>query len=286
MNKLIIRILRKIKLLKFLNLQVKVKVNNQIINVPIIKELGLSNIYGTEPWMIQLLKGVFNLKNDGAYYDVGVNIGQTLIKLKSVNPDVEYFGFEPNPICVFYCKELIKINGYKNTSLFPVGISNEDTIYSLSLYSDDDTDSAASMIENFRPQQKTFRKEFIPCFQIERILEKYKLPKIGILKIDVEGAEKEVLESFENRIRHDRPLIQIEILPAYTDDNTERLERQNSIETFIRNIDYTILRVHKSENSDFKSLEEITTIGVHSNLDWCEYILIPNSEKAKFKQLK
>ena len=223
MTKLFLRILKKIKLLPYLNLNGKVKVNNLTINIPIIKGIGFGNIYGTEPWMVSLFKEIFQIKKDGAYYDVGVNLGQTLIKLRAVNPELEYFGFEPNPICVFYSKELIKANKYKRTSIFPVGVSTEDNIYSLSLFSDDDTDSAASMLDNFRPEQKTFRKEYIPCFNVERILEKYSLPKIGVLKIDVEGAEKEVLESFEKRIKIDRPFIQVEILPVYKQENTSAL---------------------------------------------------------------
>ncbi|MEI2708922.1 MAG: FkbM family methyltransferase [Chitinophagaceae bacterium] len=283
MTKLFLRILKKIKLLPYLNLNGKVKVNNLTINIPIIKGIGFGNIYGTEPWMVSLFKEIFQIKKDGAYYDVGVNLGQTLIKLRAVNPELEYFGFEPNPICVFYSKELIKANKYKRTSIFPVGVSTEDNIYSLSLFSDDDTDSAASMLDNFRPEQKTFRKEYIPCFNVERILEKYSLPKIGVLKIDVEGAEKEVLESFEKRIKIDRPFIQVEILPVYKQENIERLNRQISIEGLCHRLDYSILRVLKTDKGEFKELQEIKTIGIHSNMDWCEYLLVHNSDKIKFK---
>lgn len=284
MNKLIIRVLRKLKLLKLFNLQFNINVNNIPFKVPIVKGIGLDNIYGTEPWMIQLLTKIFSFKNEGAYYDVGVNVGQTLIKLKSVNPNIEYIGFEPNPICVFYSKELIKINNFKSTSIFPVGISNEDAIYSLSLYSNDDTDSAASMIENFRDNNRVVKKEYIPCFKIDEISAKYKLPKICVLKIDVEGAEKEVLQSFEQLIKRDKPLIQIEILPVYNEKNIDRLTRQNAIETLMKNLDYSICRVLKTSDGHFKNLEEITTIGIHDNLDLCEYVLVHSSNKEKIKQ--
>ena len=46
-------------------------------------------------------------KKNGAYLDIGVNIGQTLMKLKSVNPKIEYIGFEPNATCVHYVNKLI-----------------------------------------------------------------------------------------------------------------------------------------------------------------------------------
>jgi len=50
--------------------------------------------------MIDLLKKILLLK-DGVFIDIGMNLGQTLIKLKCVDPNIRYFGFEPNPGCVY-----------------------------------------------------------------------------------------------------------------------------------------------------------------------------------------
>ena len=41
------------------------------------------------------------------FIDVGVNVGQTLLKLKSISSEINYLGFEPNPNCVNYLKNLI-----------------------------------------------------------------------------------------------------------------------------------------------------------------------------------
>ena len=49
--------------------------------------------------MIDILKIVLPIENK-KFIDVGVNIGQTLLKLKSVSSEIDYIGFEPNPICV------------------------------------------------------------------------------------------------------------------------------------------------------------------------------------------
>lgn len=278
----IYRVLRKLGLLKFLNLRFTIKFNNHKFYIPVIKGTGAGNLYGTEPWMIKLFEKITRADIKGAYYDVGVNVGQTLIKLKSVKPDIEYVGFEPNPVCVFYCRELISSNNFENTMLFPVGISDENTVFSLSHYSEDDTDSAASMVENFRPSQKVYKKEFIPCFRIDTILYKYPLSPVAILKIDVEGAEKEVLESFENLIERDRPLIQLEILPVYDVGNTARLSRQNAIEALVKRNNYTIFRIIKTKDDDLSHLVELETIGIHSDLNLCEYILVHGSKKQEF----
>ena len=94
-------------LLEKINLTYNITLNKKRIKIPIVSGIGYSTIWTTELWMIDILKILLFLK-DGVFIDIGANIGQTLIKLKCVNPDTQYFGFEPNPSCVFYMRELIK----------------------------------------------------------------------------------------------------------------------------------------------------------------------------------
>lgn len=283
MKKFLLRVARKIGILKSLNLLIKTKVNNKTVVVPVLGTVGLTNIQISEPWMIQLLKIIFRLRPNGAYLDVGVNIGQTLIKVKSVNSQVVYLGFEPNPVCIYYVKELINVNRYENVTLFPVGISDADTIYELSSFEDTDIDSSASILKDFRSDAKEQRKQFVPCFKAETIIERFKLPSVGIIKIDVEGAEKEVLQGLEKLIKENQPLIQIEVLPVYNKENAERLQRQNAIEKLIKKLNYSIFRIESIDNDC--QLKNIESIGVHDNLDWCEYLLVPDPEKKWLLQL-
>jgi hypothetical protein len=284
MKGIFIKIINKLGLIRFFNFCVTVTVNKRKIKIPVIKGMGLGNFYRTEPAMIQLLEYIFNKnENDGAFYDIGVNLGQTLVKLKSVSPEMEYLGFEPNPNCVYYVNELIKANHYEKTTVFPFGISDKNSVYELALYSDDQTDSLASIIEDFRPNNPVIKKEYVPCFDMGPYWNTFKLPKIGILKIDVEGAEKEVLESFLDRIIIDKPIIQVEILPVYHEENKLRLKRQEAVEEIIRKMNYHIFRIHISKNGRFLHLEEIEKIGIHTSLDLCEYLLVPDSKYEKYK---
>lgn len=59
--------------------------------------------------MLKILTSLFKLRS-GTFLDIGVNLGLTLIKVKSVNADRNYIGFKPNPACVFYIEELKRIN--------------------------------------------------------------------------------------------------------------------------------------------------------------------------------
>ncbi len=94
MTKLGLRILNKLSLLDKFNLQGTITLNNKNFVIPVLGKLGFSNMFMSEPWMIDVLKIVIPLSK-GSFIDVGVNIGQTLLKLRSVSDEIEYTGFEP-----------------------------------------------------------------------------------------------------------------------------------------------------------------------------------------------
>ncbi|MFK7926139.1 MAG: FkbM family methyltransferase [Bacteroidia bacterium] len=281
MNQLLIRGLKKLKLLKYLNINGIVNLNNKRFPIPVLQEVGLSNLFISEPWMIELLKIVLPIE-DKVFVDVGVNIGQTLLKLKSVSPEIQYLGFEPNPMCINYVDKLISENKFKNTSLIPVGISNKTEIGVLNFFHESGTDTSASMIAEFRPDHKVEKKEYIPLFEIEE-LEKSVMPdSLSVLKIDVEGAEYEVLSSFEPLIKAKKPIILIEILPVYNDENVYRIERQDKILEILFNAGYSIYRVQK-ENDILIDLIELSEIEIHSDLNKCDYVMVPDNKKDKFE---
>lgn len=56
--------------------------------------------------------------------DIGANIGLYMVKLKSLDLQREYYGFEPNPVCNFHTQELISSNDFQNVRPFPFALSN------------------------------------------------------------------------------------------------------------------------------------------------------------------
>jgi len=261
--------------LEKINIVGRLNLNNTNFKIPIIAKKGYSNIFMSEPWMVELLKVVLPIKK-GLFIDVGANLGQTLLKLKCVDPTIRYIGFEPNPNCNFYLQKLISANEFSNVKLIPVGISTKDELGKLVFYSDSQTDSCASIIDEFRPGEKVFRTEYVPIFKIDSLIEKIELDGLSVLKIDVEGAELEVLKSFKEVISKEQPVILIEILPVYSSDNIKRSKRQEEIENLINELGYSIYRVSKEEG-EFLGLEKIDAIGIHADLNKCEYVFAPNN---------
>ncbi len=277
------RILRRIGILKHFNINIKSKVNNKQVLIPVISEQGLTNyLQLSEIWMIDLIKKLFqNSLVDGCFVDVGMNIGQTLIKIKSIDPDIEYIGFEPNPNCVYYLKKLVQANNYSNTQILPIAISDKTEITELLLNNSSEIDSSASMIKDFRSRTVGTKTLQIPAFEFIDI--EYLIPnKIGLLKIDVEGAELEVLNSFIKRVTKDKSLIFIEILPAYRNENHFRINRQNKIFELIEKNKYLIYRIMKNQDG-FDGLHKIDQFEIHDDLNLCDYLLIPDVLNKKLR---
>jgi FkbM family methyltransferase len=268
MKRIFLKVCSKLKILGYFNVEVKLK---QGIKAPVMGGLGYDNILGTEKWMSSLLRGLLQ-RSGGCFVDVGVNIGQTLIKVKSIDRDIEYIGFEPNPICVFYAEKLISSNKFPNAKIIPAGISNTNEIVTLKYFSTDLTDSSASIIDNFRPNSPVLGEKAIAVLNSDKIRID---SKITLIKIDVEGAELMVIEGLKSFLSRDRPAIIIEILPVYEAKNQERLSRQNAIMKIMNDLNYTILRVIKNQDNTLKGVVRIEDFGIHSDIALSDYLLIP-----------
>lgn len=280
MNRTVIRVLNKLGLLQQFNVAGSLVINKKRFQIPIIQNLGYDNLFMSEPWMLEVLKIVFSI-DKGKFVDVGVNIGQTLLKVKSVVPDIPYIGFEPNPVCVYYSGKLVKVNRIADVKIYPLAISSSSGIGELNYYYDSDTDSAASVVTNFRLDQKIVRSEFIVKSSLDAIKDFIDLQDLSVLKIDVEGAEFEVITAFRDEISAWKPIILMEILPAYSSANTDRISNQNSIVQILRELDYSMFRIKKSDGN-LKDLNEITDIEIHSDLDACDYVMVPAAKRVRF----
>ncbi len=277
MKEILYKILFKLKLTKALNFTVSINLNNKKFIIPIIYGLGAEHIQISEPWMVQLLKKIIPI-TEGTFFDVGVNTGQTILKLNAVKPNANYIGFEPNPKCVFYVDELIAVNKIQNTKLLPVGLMLENGLLQLNFYSESNTDQAASLVQDFRPEQKVVAQKYIAAMNWNSL--NIKNEKIGILKIDVEGAELFVIESILDKIKTDSPIIMMEILPAYTISNLERIERQEKLQNILIQNGYQFYRVLKS---DVVSLQKVNNIEIHSDMEMCEYVIVPKNVISKIE---
>jgi FkbM family methyltransferase len=229
----------------------------------------------SEPWMVDVLRIVLALK-DGAFVDVGVNVGQTLVKLRALDPDRPYVGFEPNGFCVFYVRELIKRNHFRNCTLLPVGLFTEDGVRPMDVFYDYPADGTASLVAGFRGSQTVSSQMWVPTFRFESVADRLALDGVGIVKIDVEGGELEVLQGMSAMLAHDRPILLLEVLPVYSAENELRKSRQDELEGMLRTAGYSIFRVEKTSRDGYAGLARLEQIGIHSDLSRSDYVVAPD----------
>ena len=275
MNVILVKVLNRLKLLKYLDISCETLINEKKISIPLLSGTGLENLPFTELWMCDLIRYALSVKK-GFFMDVGANVGQTLIKLRTVNEERAYVGFEPNPECVHYFNILVKRNKFKNVDLIPVGLFDRNSVLTLKLYSESSTDQGATLIENFRDGEIN-HKINVPVFSYSQIAEVHGLGEIAMIKIDVEGAELEVLTSLKSTITENQPIILVEILPAYVKDLTDRVVRQNKIDSLVKELGYDILRIHKTPSKrNVEKLEKLPEFDIHGNMEYTDYALVPS----------
>tara|TARA_B100001121_G_C18686095_1_gene620729 strand:+ start:711 stop:1574 length:864 start_codon:yes stop_codon:yes gene_type:complete len=118
--------------------------------------------------------------------DCGANVGELYQGLKKNINNLNYIGFEPDPI-VFKCLE--KNVNSKNVKIYQTALSNKSSIEKLYI-SSEGADTSLVFLEN---------KESI---EIETILlDELNLSNVKLIKMDAEGFELEVLQGSKNTLK-------------------------------------------------------------------------------------
>jgi len=273
------------KLSKYFNFTFSKKINRIKVKIPVCGGMGLGNMRLQSNWLDLLIEKFVSPHNAKTFVDVGVNLGQTLLRLKTIYPEADYLGFEPSSICTAYVQKLIKENQFQNCTVQNVALSKEVSI--LQLEKDHDTDSRASVISNLRPNFFS-AKESVLALDYQRF---YLEKDINFVKIDVEGAEYEVLQGMEKAIVKYQPIITCEVLDSHSAEVFEfTQERATKLCDMLKSWNYHIIRF-QTAFSEIVDYEKIETIKIKQwtlqSMDFNDYLFYPAQEEdSVFEKLK
>lgn len=283
MNTMIKRALK--EALQYVNLTTSVRYTHTRFKIPVIRRLGIQNLKKEEPWMMEMLDKLLLFNSEGIFIDIGVNLGQTLLKLRSLFPEMDYYGFEPNPVCCFYLEELINLNRLKKVNIFPIAIGETADIVTLYIHDSNDTaGSSASLLKDFKDRAINFRKN-IPVFPLDFFSHKFFQDKpVNLLKIDVEGAELEVLKGSMSYIRAAKPIISCELLPPINSKTREEtLERKRQIQKLLESESYQYYKILKTSKNTLAEIIQVSDLaGETLKREGWDYLFVPPSKREFF----
>lgn len=120
------------------------------------------------------------------FVDVGANIGIFSCLARSMGKPA--IAVEPQPRNLKYLYENLMMNGWNDTEVYPLGLSDKQGLSALYGASG----PSASLVEGWAGQSKRF-KQLIPVTTMDALLKRRFEGKNLLIKIDVEGAEYQVL---------------------------------------------------------------------------------------------
>ncbi|MCX5886380.1 MAG: FkbM family methyltransferase, partial [Proteobacteria bacterium] len=150
------------------------------------------------------------------------------------------------------------------------------------------SDPSASLVDGFRPDNFYTYSKFVYAVPGDEVILNLNLPSISMIKIDVEGAELEVVEGLSLCIERHRPFILFEVLHHYLAITREELneeimsfreERIAKLEGTIRSKGYNIYQICGE-----KEIQKVKTIKPKrvADLSSADYLAVPQNEEAAF----
>ena len=141
--------------------------------------------------IIDILKK--NIPEDGIMVDLGANIGLTTLYVKSFFPSLNVVALEPEQNTYKRLHNNVKINSLRNVTLLNKGVWSKSTTLKGDFSFRDGQDWAFRLIESNKKTDNS-----IEVISMSELMENYSIRNIDFLKIDIEGAEKNLFENTQD----------------------------------------------------------------------------------------
>jgi FkbM family methyltransferase len=165
-------------------------------------------------------------------FDVGANIGTFTTWMAKAFPNGKIYAFEPQRQVFQMLSGNAAINNLYNVYTYNIGLGEENTKVEFEEpnYFEKNDFGTFSLVENVI-SQTTSNKIVVPINTLDWFVEYYNIPRVHLLKIDVEGMDLDVLIGGQNTIKKHLPVIFIE-----HSDNRKSII--NDIKNFLDTFEY------------------------------------------------
>lgn len=150
------------------------------------------------------------VQEDSVVLDIGANIGYFSLLAAAKAKKGKVFSMEPVSAFRKCLKENLALNALTNVTVLPYCVSDESGWTEIFLAESDNLGmSGLTPSENF-----SGKKERVECIVVDDWRRQNAIPKIQLLKIDIEGAEKKALAGMAGLLQTDQPIVLIEIIES------------------------------------------------------------------------
>lgn len=179
------------------------------------------------------------LKKDSIFFDIWANIWLYSLIWTTKIKTWHIYSFEPNPKMIKQINESIKINKIKNISIIENGVSNENKIEQFN-FANDPAYSSLGLPH----KHKITQKKDITLITIDKFISNKKISKLDFIKIDVEWAERSVIEWAKETIKKLKPTFSIEV-----SDETYKSFKYTSKDliNIMKNLGYSVYNYKKKK---------------------------------------
>lgn len=199
------------------------------------------------------------IKQGMCVIDVGANVGyHSLIMTKLVGQKGSVYSFEPEIKNIELLNTNIKLNRFKNINIIKKAVSNQNGSIKLYLSNSDNLGVHSTV---FCEDTVSNKFEEIEAVKLDDFVTDNQIKKVDFVKIDVEGAETDVLAGMENILLNHRPIIVMELVEKL--QNIKGWTTKSVKEMMKNKYNYKAYKI--LENGDHEELD-INSIQASDNL--------------------
>jgi FkbM family methyltransferase len=144
-------------------------------------------------------------------FDIGANIGYyALLASKHVGPSGRVLAFEPSPRNISYLHRHLELNRVRNVMVVPMACADRTSIAVFAAGSN----CATGRLADLTTPRAAGQAEYVATVSVDQIVRESGLVP-NVMKIDVEGAEREVLSGAVETLRTARPVV---LLSVHSDE--------------------------------------------------------------------
>lgn len=187
-----------------------------------------------EPWIVRAALAA--LRPGDVFYDIGANVGCIALEIAAA-ASVEVHAFEPQPRLAHAVAVSAKLAQLARVHVYAAAVGDHEGTIPLCL-------PGHSVHASIRTATRGERTILVPVLTIDGLVARGQLPPPSVIKVDVEGAEFQVLRGAQQTLQIHRPILLFEV-----NDNATRFgyQKDELLKWISEQADYRFLQISPSD---------------------------------------